>query len=75
MVVDLQRLLALREERQRVHAEFTRHNEECRAAAPHSYAVCQFRYQKLQDRLEELDGKIGVMLRAANRAAPAPLDP
>lgn len=74
-MVDLQRLLTLREERQRVHAEFTRHGEECRAAEPHPYASCQFRYEKLQERLEDLDRTIGLMLRAANRPAPASPEP
>lgn len=68
-MVDLQRLLALREERQRVQEAFVRHGEECRASAPHPYASCQFRYEKLQERLDDLDRTIVAMLRAANRPA------
>lgn len=55
---DLARLQQLAVERDAARAEVEAHLQRCIATAPHGYLVCQTRYERLTERLEDLERRL-----------------
>ena len=55
---DLLRLQELARERDAARAAVDAHLQQCIASAPHGYAVCQTRYERLTERLEDLERRL-----------------